>query len=114
MKQPLIDVTHIGLLASWMNLVDFQKSSIRKNTVCRSNRNLFNHLPFIVGDVLHLCDVDFPGLLVKPLIVPVWVEVRQLLGQSVVFSHPHGVESSQTGLLVGSSISCAKNNKIES
>ena len=53
---------------------------------------------------LHLGHHDPPGLLVESLVVPVRVEVAQLLGQSVVFPHPHSVEHSQTRLLVGARI----------
>ena len=54
---------------------------------------------------LDLCYDYPPGLLVKSLVVPVRVEVGELLGQSVVFPHPDSVEHSQTRLLVGAGIS---------
>ena len=81
--------------------------------------------PLVVGDVLSgesqlsvlfaikaeplshliLSDDNLPGLLVKSLIVPVRVEVAELLGQPGVFPHPDSVEHSQTRLLVGAGIS---------
>ena len=80
--------------------------------------------PLVVGDVLAgesqlsalftmrgealshliLSDNNLPGLLVESLVVPVRVEVAELLGQSVVFPHPHSVEHSQTRLFVGARI----------
>ena len=53
---------------------------------------------------LHLSYDDLPGLLVESLVVPVCVEVGELLGQSVVFPHPDSVEHSQTRLFVGARI----------
>ena len=41
---------------------------------------------------LHNGDVNFPRLLVQFLVVPVWVEVAKLLGNSVMFPDPDGVE----------------------
>ena len=68
--------------------------------ICPKN----NRQPLVVGDVLQLCNKNPPGLLVELLIVPVRVEVAELLGQSVVFPHPDSVEHSQTRLLVGARI----------
>ena len=62
--------------------------------------------PLVVGDVLHLCDLDPPGLLVEPLVLPVRVEVVQLGGQPVVFPHPHRVVDRQARLLVRSAVAC--------
>lgn len=58
--------------------------------------------PLVVGHVLILRDDNLPGLLVEPLVVPVGVEVGQLLGQSVVLPHPDSVEHSQARLLINS------------
>ena len=48
---------------------------------------------------------DLPGLLVQPLVVPVGVEVGELLGESVVFPDPDRVEDSKTRLFVSSRVS---------
>ena len=59
---------------------------------------------------LILSDNNLPGLLVESLVVPVRVEVAELLGQSVVFPHPDSVEHGQTRLLVTATVSCKSNN----
>ena len=63
-----------------------------------NNHNLLNYLILRYDDL--------PRLLVDPLVVPVRVEVGELLGQSVVFPHPDSVEHSQTRLLVTATVSC--------
>ena len=54
---------------------------------------------------LYLGYDDPPGLLVQPLVVPVGVEVGELLGESVVFPDPDRVEDSKTRLFVSSRVS---------
>ena len=49
---------------------------------------------------------DLPGLLVQPLVVPVGVEVGELLGESVVFPDPDRVVDSEAGLLVTPAVPC--------
>ena len=58
--------------------------------------------PLVVGNVLILSDDNLPGLLVKPLVVPVGVEVGQLLCKSVMFSHPDSVKHRQPWLFINS------------
>ena len=67
---------------------------------CQSQYNNHNLLNYLI-----LRYDDLPRLLVDPLVVPVRVEVAELLGEPVVFPHPHSVEHSQTRLLIGARIS---------
>ena len=56
--------------------------------------------PLVVGDMLVLSNDNLPGLLIQSLVIPVRVEVVELLGNSVVFSHPNSVENCQSRLFV--------------
>ena len=56
--------------------------------------------------MLHFSNIDLPGLLIEPLVIPVGVEVRQFPGQSVVLTDPDGVESGQAWLLVRTGVTC--------
>ena len=60
---------------------------------------------FIVGDLLHLCGHDLPGLLVEPLVVPAGVNSGQIPCDAVVFPQPQRVHDCQSRLLVGALIS---------
>ena len=55
---------------------------------------------------LYLGYDDPPGLLIQPLVVPVGVEVGELLGESVVFPDPDRVVDSEAGLLVTPAVPC--------
>ena len=57
---------------------------------------------------LHLSNLNPSGLLVKSLVLPVRVEVGQLLGDPVVLPHPDGVVDRQAGLLVGPRVTLAR------
>ena len=56
----------------------------------------------VVGDVLDHGDDDVTSLLEKGLVVPVWVDLGQLLGNQVVLTDKHGVGDGQDSLLVDS------------
>ena len=58
----------------------------------------------VVSPHLYLGDDDPPGLLVEPLIVPVWVEEGKVAGKPVVLPHPHRVVHSQPRLLVTAAV----------
>ena len=57
---------------------------------------------------LHFSNEDLPCFLIQPLVVPVWVEILQLLGHPVVLPHPHGVVHCQARLFIGSGITLQK------
>ena len=54
----------------------------------------------VVGDVLDHGDDDVSGLLEEGLVVPVGVDVGQLLGNQVVLPDKEGVGDGQDGLLI--------------
>ena len=58
----------------------------------------------VVSPHLYLGDDDPSGLLVEPLIVPVWVEEGKVVGEPVVLPHPHRVVHSQPRLLVTAAV----------
>ena len=66
--------------------------------------NLGNFLPTILTTNLHLSNDNLPCFLIESLIIPVWIEVRQFLGQSVMFSHPNCVVDSQSWLFIAAAV----------
>ena len=95
------DDDHLGVVVVVIAVSDGQDVQLGHVVSAEHQRK-----PLVVGHVLILSDDNLPGLLVKPLVVPVRVEVGQLGGQPVVFPHPDSVEYSQARLLVTPTVSC--------
>lgn len=53
---------------------------------------------FVVNDVLQLGNNDAPRFLVETLVVPVWVDFNEEIGDAVVLAHPglrHGCQADE-------------------
>ena len=65
-----------------------------------------NRQVLIVDDVLILCDVDPPGLLVDCVPVPAGVDGLEVGRQAVVFAGEQEVEDAQSGGLAVADVAC--------
>ena len=54
---------------------------------------------FINNDLVH-CSNDLTGFLVEPFIVPARIDLFQLPGNPVVFSHPNGMHNGESDQLI--------------
>ena len=61
---------------------------------------------FVVNDVLHLGNDDAPRFLVQALVLPVWVDFNEEIGDAVVLAHPRLRHGSQADERVHSRIAC--------
>lgn len=50
--------------------------------------------------------------LIQYFVIPVWINVRQLLANTVVLPEPQGVDGGQDQLLVHTDLACMKQNNI--
>lgn len=91
------DDDHLGVVVVVIAVSDGQDVQLGHVVSAEHQRK-----PLVVGHVLILSDDNLPGLLVKPLVVPVGVEVGQLLCKSVMFSHPDSVKHRQPWLFINS------------
>ena len=64
--------------------------------------------PLVVDDVLHDGDIGLASFLVQTLVVPLWVDTRELRSYTVVLTHEEILDSGKTEVLIRSSLSSSE------
>merc|ERR1712121_390295 len=68
---------------------------------------------FVVDDMLMNGEVDFPSFLIQPFSVPMWIDDRQLVDDSIVFSHEYRVDGGEGEMLVGAHVTGLETRNVD-